>query len=73
MKTSPLYSLNWRDAGKGLLIAIGSPVLVALQRYLEAGKVDFSWKALVMIGLGGGATYLIKNFFTPAQIVTPAK
>lgn len=72
MKTSPLYSINWKDAIKSLVIAVGSPVLVAVERVIDAGKMDFSWKSLAMIGIGGGVSYLLKNFFTPAQTVTKA-
>lgn len=64
MEQSKLYSINWRDAAKGLIIAVGSPVLVAVERIIDAGKMDFSWKSLAMIGIGGGITYLLKNFFS---------
>jgi len=67
MQPSKLYSINWRDAIRGLIIAVGSPVLVAIERTIDAGKMDFSWKSLVMIGIGAGCTYLVKNFFTSAD------
>lgn len=68
MQQSPLYTINWRDISRGLIIAIATPVAVAMQRLLDAGKMDFSWKALLMIGIGGGLSYLVKNFFTaPAE------
>lgn len=64
MKQSKQFSINWRDVSKGLIVAIGTPVLLAVERVIDAGKMDFSWKALLMAGIGGGVTYLIKNFFT---------
>lgn len=64
MQPSKQFSINWLDAGKGLIIAVGSPVLVAVERIIDAGKMDFSWKSLAMIGIGGGVTYLLKNFFS---------
>lgn len=67
MEPSKQFSINWRDAGRGLIIAVGSPVLVAVERVIDAGKMDFSWKTLAMIGIGGGVTYLVKNFFTSPQ------
>lgn len=74
MKTSPLYSINWRDIAHGLIIAVGTPVLVAAQRLLDAGKIDFSWKTLAMAGVAGGVSYIIKKFFTPqTQIVESEK
>lgn len=65
MEQSKLYSINWRDALRGLIIAVGTPVLIAIERVIDAGKMDFSIKSLVMAGIGGGVAYLIKNFFTP--------
>lgn len=64
MNQSSLYAINWRDALRGLILAIGTPVLVAVERQLDAGKIDFSWKSLAMIGVGAGLTYMTKNFFT---------
>lgn len=66
MKDSPLFTLNWQDALRGLIVAVGTPILLAIERVIDAGKMDFSWKTLAMAGLGGGVVYLIKNFFTPA-------
>lgn len=67
MKTSNFLSLNWQDVGKGLIIAILTPVLVLVQNSVDAGTLVFNWKALAMAAVGGGVAYFIKNFFTPAQ------
>lgn len=64
MEQSKQYSINWRDALRSLIIAVGTPVLIATERVIDAGKMDFSWKALAMAGIGGGLSYLLKNFFT---------
>lgn len=68
MEQSKLYSINWRDALHGLIIAVGSPVVLELTRLLQAGKMDFTWKTLAMVGLSGGLTYIGKKFFEkPAE------
>jgi hypothetical protein len=71
MQQSKIFSLNWADALKSLLIAIGTPVLVAVERIIDSGKMDFSWKSLAMIGIGGGVTYLVKNYFSPPATTPP--
>jgi hypothetical protein len=70
MKTSPLFTINWRDIAKGLLIAILTPTLVLIQQSLSAGTLTLNWEQLGMAAVGGGVAYLIKNFLTPAQIVS---
>ena len=68
IKLSKKFTLQGSDFLRGLGMAIATPVLVALQRLIDAGKVDFSWKALLMMGLGGGIAYILKNW-----LVEPAK
>ncbi len=73
MKTSPFLSLNWNDLGKGLLVAVGGAVIGAIETSIQAGSLVFNWKAIGAIALAAGLSYLGKNFFTPATVVTPAK
>lgn len=73
MKTSALFSLGLNDFGKGLLVAIGGAVVAAIETSLQAGSLTFDWKAIGTAALAAGVSYLAKNFFTPAQIVTTAK
>lgn len=67
MKTSNFLSLNWLDLGKGLLMAILTPVVVVIQQSLEAGVFTFDWKSIGVAAIGGGVAYLIKNFFTSSN------
>jgi hypothetical protein len=69
IKTSEQFKIDWRDVGKGLILAIGTPVLVIIQQSISAGSFVFDWKVIGMAAVGGGVTYLLKNFFTPAQTV----
>lgn len=64
MKTSNFLSLNWLDLGKGLLMAILTPVVVIIQQSLEAGVFTLDWKSIGLAAIGGGFAYLVKNFFT---------
>lgn len=72
MKTSPLFSLDLKDAGKGLLVAIGGAVFAAMEASLQIGSLSFNWKQIGAVGLAAGLSYLGKNFFTRSQTVTPA-
>lgn len=64
MKTSKLFSLNWQDFAKGLLMAVLTPVVVIIQQSIENGTFTFDWKVIALSAIGGGLAYLTKNFFT---------
>ena len=70
MKTSPLYRLNLQDVGKGLIIAIAGGVISAIEVSLSAGSFIFNWKQIGMTALAAGVAYLVKNFFTPAKLLS---
>ena len=72
MKTSSLFSLDFKDLGKGLLVAIGGAAIAAIETSISAGSLTFDWKAIGGVALAAGLSYLVKNLFTPAQTVTPA-
>lgn len=67
MKSSPLYSLNKQDLLKGLLMAVLTPAVFIIEQSVNAGSLVFDWKTILMASLGGGISYIIKNFFTPAE------
>ena len=68
--TSEKYAINWKDTLKGLLVAVGTSVIVIVQASLDAGSLQFNWKQIVMAALAAGIAYLAKNFFTPASVQT---
>lgn len=70
MQTSSLFSLDLKDLGKGLLVAVGGAVIAAVQSSLQAGAVTFDLKRVGGVALAAGLSYLAKNFFTPAQTIT---
>ncbi|MGZ3872043.1 MAG: hypothetical protein ACXVJD_03945 [Mucilaginibacter sp.] len=73
MKTSPLFSLNFKDLAKGLFVAVGGAVIAAIETSIQASAVAFNWKNIGGVALAAGLSYLGKNFFTPAQTITPAQ
>ena len=73
METSPLFTLDFKDLGKGLLVAIGGAVIAAIETSVQAGTLTFNWKAIGGVALAACLSYLAKNFFTPAQTVTPVQ
>jgi hypothetical protein len=58
------YSLNAKDFLRGLLIAVGTAVLVIVQNTISAGVLTFDWKEIGMAAVGATVTYLAKNFLT---------
>lgn len=67
MKQSPLFTLNWSDVLKGLLMAVLTPALFLIQQAIENGQFTFNWKQIGTAALAGGLAYIVKNFFTPMQ------
>ncbi len=64
MTNSKKYSINWVDAGKGLIVAVGTSVLFFIQDSLDTGTLQFHWKGVGMAAISGAVAYLIKNFFS---------
>lgn len=67
MNESSFLSLNWKDLGKGFLMAVLTPVFVIVQQSLELGELTFNWKSIGLAAVAGGVAYLVKNLFTPAS------
>lgn len=69
--TSKKYSLNWLDGAKGLLMAVLAASLTALETTLESGDMVVNWKRVGIAGVIAGIAYLLKNFFTKAEVKKP--
>jgi hypothetical protein len=61
MKQSKYKSINWRDFLRGLIMAVGTPVLYLLQEMIPS----YPLSPLEKTGMSAFVAYLIKNFFTP--------
>lgn len=60
-ESSELFELNWKDTLKGMIIAVGTPLLYYAQEAIPA-LTDFS--AVAKIALSAFVAYLIKNFLS---------
>lgn len=65
---SKKFTLQWRDAIRGLLIAALTSALVVVQQAVETGNLKFNWPSIGMAAIGGGVAYLLKNW-----LIEPAK
>jgi hypothetical protein len=78
--TSKQFTLNWRDIGIGLFLAVGGPVLAILQDWIGiwAGGAEWGevadWRMLIKVSISTAILYLGKNFFSkPKVIITNAE
>lgn len=69
MKTSNLFSLNWQDVLKALLVASLTPIIPIVENSLQAGTFTLDWHNIGVAAAGGAFAYLVKNFLTPAQTI----
>ncbi len=67
--TSKQFTINISDVLKGLLMSVLTPVITIIITSLNAGELTFDWKKIAITALGAGLAYVVKNFFTPAEIV----
>jgi len=66
---SKQFSLKWRDAVRGLIIAVLTPAIVIIEQSLQAGVFVFDLKTIGMAAVGGGLAYLAKNFLEPTKTI----
>lgn len=64
-----MYKLKARDWWKGLLMAVGVPVLTAIEQSLDAGQFVLNWHLLLKIAIGAFILYMGKNFLTDDEKV----
>ncbi len=67
--TSKQYRWKLPDFWKGLIMAVGTPVIVILLSALQANSFDINWKMVATTGLSSFLVYMGKNFLTPSSIV----
>lgn len=70
--TSKQFSLNWQDLGKGALVSAVAAGLTALYQILSTGVTPTvqDLKSVGLVATTAGVAYLVKNFFTPSQVIT---
>ncbi len=65
MNTSQMFTLNWTDVAKGVVVAVFSAAITYL--YMATQVIGFSfstvnWDAMLTVGMIAGVSYLFKNF-----------
>lgn len=62
---SDFFKLNWRDLGKGLVVAVITAVLTYVYTALEAGDLTaIDWKVVGTTAIISAVGYLFKNLVT---------
>lgn len=69
MKLSSFGTLNLRDALNGFVVAFLAAALTALVDTLNKGQLPAvgDLKAIAIIGLTAGLSYIVKNLFSNSQ------
>lgn len=67
--SSKRFTLNGRDIIKAIYMSAILPALTIIYKSIEEGSMTFNWKLIGLTALGGFIGYLIKNLFSPAEIV----
>lgn len=64
---SDLFTLNWKDFLKGLVIAILTPAVLIIQQSIDLQVWTFNWKQISMAAIAGAVAYLLKNMLTNSE------
>lgn len=70
--TSDKFSVNWRDALKGLVVAVITAVLSTIYATIEQGGdlFDINYLSILKIALTAGIGYVLKNLlFEPPKTI----
>jgi hypothetical protein len=59
-----LGTLKLSDFWRGLIIAILTAPLTIIYQSIQAGSLDFDWKTILLVGVAGAISYLLKNLGT---------
>lgn len=65
---SEFFSLNWRDLGKGLIVAVITAVLTYAWAAIEAGGLtSIDWQVVGSTAIISAIGYLMKNLVTNSE------
>ena len=65
-----MFSVNWKDVGKGLITAVLAATLSYFLQLLNAPGFSFygiNWADIMRIAFASGVGYIIKNFLSNSQ------
>jgi len=63
-KKSGFLTLDMKDAIKAFIVAVLGSVLGLVQATIEAGSLDFDWKAIGLTALAAAGAYILKNWLS---------
>jgi hypothetical protein len=66
---SDLFKLDWKDIGRGFLIAVISSAITSLYATISSGSLPTlaELQTAGLVGLGAGLAYIIKNVLTNSE------
>ena len=64
MEKSKLFSVDFKDGAKAIVLAGLVSAAQIMETSLDAGSLVFDWKAIAIAFVSGGLAYLVKNFLT---------
>ena len=69
--TSKQFAIGCKDVVKGLITAFLTAFVTSVYQWISNGSFPTGdqFKTAGLIGLSAAMAYLIKNFFTPAEVV----
>lgn len=68
--TSEQFTINWRDVGRGAIVAVVMAVLTSIQQTLETGGLEtINWKAVGSVGVGALISYLVLQFTSATKTI----
>lgn len=70
-KTADRFDLSKNDFLKGLLMAVGTPVIAVLLATVQSGGWDFDWNMIGTTAVSAFLMYLGKNFFNGPSVIVP--
>lgn len=72
---SAFLTIDWKDAIKGLIVAVITAVISALLAILKTGQLPTpaDWQQIGIIALTAGLSYILKNWLTSSddKFMTP--
>jgi S1-C subfamily serine protease len=64
--TAKKYAIGLLDIGKGLVVAVISPVIPIIYATLQSGSFVMPWKNIGITAASAFVAYIAKNFFSPS-------
>ena len=63
---SPLFTLNWKDALKAVIVAVITALVTGVYQLIQTGsELNMeTLKPVLLTSVSAGLAYIIKNFFT---------